>query len=403
MLAIFRAIMTQNSKAEPPSNIENRLRSLRLAKSLSQSSLADMAGITRQAVCAIEANQYLPTTAVALRLAGALDCSVEDLFSLVTTGDVIEGDLLTGQPEGRTDWTRVRVKVAKVGGRTVVRPVAGLGDVLNYTVPADGLILGFVGGSGRTGKLPARVRVQLLRDRRVIEQEIAVAGCDPAIFLAGEYLRRRRDASAVVGWTLGSAAAIEALKRGEVHLAGLHVVDPKSGESNLPYLRKHLAGSGFTVVTFATWEEGLMVQPGNPKHIRSVADMMRKGIVLVNREQGSGARSLLDQKLSEAGMSAHQLINGYERIVSSHLEIARFVATGQADVGVGVRSVARLLGLDFLPLQEARYDLVVPTAYLTDHPSLAPFMDTIVSRQFRSEVDALGGYDMRDTGKLQTL
>ena len=295
------------------------------------------------------------------------------------------------------------MKVAKVGGRTVVRPVAGLGDVLNYTVPADGLILGFVSGSGRTGKLPARVRVQLLRDRRVIEQEIAVAGCDPAIFLAGEYLRRRRDTSAVVGWTLGSAAAIEALKRGEVHLAGLHVVDPKSGESNLPYLRKHLAGSGFTVVTFATWEEGLMVQPGNPKHIRSVADMVRKGIVLVNREQGSGARSLLDQKLSEAGMSAHQLINGYERIVGSHLEIARFVATGQADVGVGVRSVARLLGLDFLPLQEARYDLVVPTAYLTDHPSLAPFMDTIVSRQFRSEVEALGGYDMRDTGKLQTL
>lgn len=402
IIAIHQPIMGQNSRAEPASNIENRLRSLRLAKSLSQSSLADMAGITRQAVCAIEAKQYLPTTAVALRLAGALDCSVEDLFSLVTSGDVIEGDLLTEQSESRTDWVRVRVKVAKVGKRTVVRPVAGLGDVLNYAVPADGLILGLVSGSGRTGKLPVRVRVQLLRDRRVIEQEIAVAGCDPAIFLAGEYLRRRRDTSAVVGWTLGSAAAIDALKRGEVHIAGLHVVDPKSGESNLPYLRKHLAGGGFTVVTFATWEEGLMVQPSNPKHIRSVADVAQKGIVLVNREQGSGARSLLDQKLSEAGIPAHQL-SGYERIVASHLEVARLVTTGQADVGIGVRSVARLLGLDFLPLQEARYDLVVPTAYLTDHPSLAPFMDTIVSRQFRAEVEALGGYDTRDTGKLQIL
>jgi len=394
--------MSQNNKAELPSNIENRLRSLRMAKSLSQSSLADMAGITRQAVCAIEANQYLPTTAVALRLAGALDCSVEDLFSLVTTGDVIEGDLLAEQTESRADWSKVRVKVAKVGGRNIIRPVANLGDVLNYTVPADGLILGFVSGSGRTGKLPSRVRVQLLRDRRVIEQEIAVAGCDPAIFLAGEYLRRRRDSSAVVGWTLGSAAAIESLKRGEVHLAGLHVVDPKSGESNLPYLRKHLTGRGFTVVTFASWEEGLMVQPGNPRHIRSVGDLARKGIVLVNREQGAGARSLLDQKLSEAGILGHQL-NGYERMVGSHLEVARLVATGQADVGIGVRSVARVLGLDFIPLQEARYDLVVPTAYLTDHPSLAPFMDTIVSRQFRAEIEALGGYDTRDTGKLQTL
>jgi len=394
--------MGLNNKAEPAGNIENRLRSLRLAKSLSQSSLADMAGITRQAVCAIEANQYLPTTAVALRLASALDCRVEDLFSLVATGDVIEGDLLTEQYESRTDWTRVRVKVAKVGGHTVVRPVAGLGDVLNYTVPADGLILGFVSGSGRAGKLSARVRVQLLRDRRVIDQEISVAGCDPAIFLAGEYLRRRRDTSAVVGWTLGSAAAIDSLKRGEVHIAGLHVVDSKSGESNLPYLRKHLVGSGFTVVTFATWEEGLIVQPGNPKHIRSVADVGRKGIVLVNRETGSGARSLFDRKLTEAGIQAHQL-NGYERTVGSHVEVARLVATGQVDVGIGVRSVARLLGLDFLALQEARYDLVVPTAYLTDHPSLASFMDTIVSRQFRAEVEALGGYDTKDTGKVQTL
>jgi putative molybdopterin biosynthesis protein len=394
--------MSQNNKAEPASNIENRLRGLRMAKGLSQSSLADMTGITRQAVCAIEAHQYLPTTAVALRLAGALHCRVEDLFSLVTSGDVIEGDLLTEQAEHRTDWARVRVKVAKVGGRTVVRPVAGLGDVVNYTVPADGLILGFVSGSGRAGKLPTRVRVQLLRDRRVIEQEIAVAGCDPAIFLAGEYLRRRRDTSAVVGWTLGSAAAIDALKRGEVHIAGLHVVDPKSGESNLPYLRKHLAGSGFTVVTFANWEEGLMVQSSNPKHIRSIADVARKGIALVNREQGSGARGLLDQQLSEAGLSSHQL-TGYDRIVGSHLEVAKLVATGQADAGIGVQSVARLLGLEFISLQEARYDLVFPTAYLTDHPTLATFMDTITSRQFRSEIDALGGYDTRDTGKLQTL
>ncbi len=394
--------MGEKNKAEPAGNIENRLRSLRSAKGLSQGALAGMAGITRQAVCAIEANQYLPTTAVALRLAGALDCRVEDLFSLVASGEVIEGDLLTAQSENRDDWARVRVKVAKVGGRTVVRPVANLGDVLNYTVPADGLILGLVGGSGRTGKLPARVRVQLLRDRRVVEQEIAVAGCDPAIFLAGEYLRRRREKTAVVGWTLGSAAAIDALKRGEVHIAGLHVVDPKSGESNLPYLRKHLTGSGFTVVTFATWEEGLMVQAGNPKHIRSVSDVARKEITMVNREQGSGARGLLDQKLVDLGLQGHQL-NGYDRLVRSHLEVASLVAPGQADVGIGVRSVARLLGLDFVPLQEARYDLVIPTTYLTDHPSLANLLDTIVSRQFRAEVEALGGYDTRETGKVHTL
>jgi len=395
-------VMGEKNKAEPASNIENRLRSLRTAKALSQGVLANMAGITRQAIYAIEASLYLPTTAVALRLAGALDCRVEDLFSLVSTGEVIEGDLLGAPPSSSADSARVRVKVARVGERVVVRPVATLGGVLNYTVPADGLIVGSAGSTGRTAKAGARVRVQLLRDRRVVEGDVAVAGCDPAIFLAGEHLRRRQDKTAVVGWTMGSAAALEALKQGEVHVAGLHIVDARSGESNLPYLRRHLKGNEFTVVTFATWEEGFMVRAGNPKGIREVADLARKDVKLVNREEGSGARLLLDQKLVAAGIKASR-IRGYQRIASSHFEVARVIAEGQADVGIGVWSAARLFGLDFLPLQEERYDLVVPTPYLKTHPGLTHLLDTIVSRPFRTEIEALGGYDTRETGKIQEL
>ena len=392
--------MSEKNKAEPASNIENRLRSLRTAKGLSQGTLASIAGVTRQAVCAIEAKQYLPTTAVALRLAGALDCRVEDLFSLLSTGEVIEGDLVGAPARGPGDSARVRVKVARVGDRVVVRPVATLGEVLNYTVPADGLIVRPAGSSKRGAKDGARVRVQLLRDRRTIEQEIAVAGCDPAIFLAGEYLRRRHEKTTLVGWTLGSAAAVEALKRGEVHMAGLHVVDVKSGESNLPYLRRHLKGGDFTVVTFATWEEGLVVRHGNPKGIREVADLARKVVTLINREEGAGARLLLDQRLAGGGIKPSQ-IKGYERLASSHFAVARHVAEGQADAGIGVWSAARLMGLDFIPLQEERYDLVVPTPYLTEHPGLANLLDTILSRQFRTEIEALGGYDTRETGKVR--
>jgi len=393
--------MSEKNKAEPASNIENRLRSLRTAKGLSQSALASMAGITRQAIYAIEANQYLPTTAVALRLAGAFDCRVEDLFSLVSSGEVIEGDL-TGSHQYAADPAPVRVKVARVGDRMVVRPVAALGEVLNYTVPADGLMIKRPGSSGGRARLSTRVQVQLLRDRRAVEGAIAVAGCDPAIFLAGEYLRRRRDSTTVVGWTMGSAAALEALKRGEVHVAGLHIVDPKSGESNLPYLRRHLKGHGFTVVTFAIWEEGLLVPSGNPKGIREVAALARKDMVLVNREPGSGARLLLDRKLSEAGIKASQ-VKGYHRTAGSHFDVARLIAEGQADTGIGVRSAARLLGLDFIPLQKERYDLVVPTSYLTTHPGLANLLDTIVSRPFRAEIEALGGYDTNETGKVRSL
>ena len=414
--------MSEKSKAEPVNNIVNCLRELRVERGLSQGILADRAGVTRQAICAIESHHYLPTTAVALRLAAALGCQVEDLFSLVSTGEVVEGEW--GGVSGSTGETGragqghgtgqgigqgtgigtgpVRVKVAKVGSRFVVQPVAALGEVLNYTVPADGLVMPTRLPRGGVKSQTGRVHVCLLRGRDEVEREVAVAGCDPAIFLAGEYLRRRKDGSTVVGWSMGSSAAVDALKRREVHVAGLHVVDAKTGESNLPFLRTHFSAREVTVITFASWEQGLLVRPGNPKGVRGVADLARKEMRLLNREAGAGARLLLDQRLAAAGIKPSQVL-GYDRLASSHLEVGRAVAMGQADVGMGLRSVARLLGLEFLPLQEERYDLVVMSADLKDHPSLSRLIDTLVSRPFRSEIDALGGYDTSETGKVHEL
>lgn len=378
-------------------NVRNHLRRLRTARGFSQGELGERAGITRQAIYAIEANQYLPTTAVALRLAGALECRVEELFSLVSTDAIVEGDLVGAIPAGAS---RTRVKVANVGGRMVIHPVALLGDILNFTVGADGLLLGPVVSSRRTAKGISRVRVQLLRDRRTVDEEVVVAGCDPAIYLADEYMRRRRDGGTVVGWTMGSAAAVDALKRREVHVAGLHVVDERSGESNLPYLRRHLKGHDVTVVTFAAWQQGLMVKKGNPKHVRGIEDLSRQDVMLVNREEGAGARLLLDQRLAKLGMSSKR-VRGYQRCAASHLAVARTIAEGQADVGMGVQSAAGLLGLEFIPLQDERYDLVIPTGFLSTHTGLSRLLETIASRAFRTEVEALGGYDTHETGKVQ--
>lgn len=390
--------MGEQHKAEPASNIENRLRELRTRKGLSQTDLAAMSGITRQAVCSIEANQYLPTTAVALRLSTALNCQVEDLFRLIATGEIMQGDLIASSGSAFPGHN-ARVKVCRVGERFIVRPVASLGDVLNYAIPADGLVVGE--SPGRHGG-SHRIQVQLLRDRRLIEQEIAVAGCDPAIFLAGEYLRRHMNTAAVVGWTMGSGAALDALRRGEVHIAGVHIVDSKSGESNLPYVKQHLKGYDVNVVTFATWEEGLMVPAGNPLGIRMVSDLARRGVQIVNREPRSGARILLDQQLSAAGLPPDH-IRGYDRVASSHFHVARLISEGQADIGVGVRSAANYYGLDFVPIQEARYDLIVRKEYWSTHPILHQFFDLLATRQFRREVQALGGYDTSETGKIQPI
>ncbi len=379
------------------SNFSNHLKLLRTQKGFSQGELAARAGITRQAISAIESSLYLPTTAVALHLASVLACRVEDLFNIRTAEDIVEGKLIGHLPQRDVKASPIRVKVSTVGSRTVVRPIAGLGDVLSFTVPADGYV---VEAHGQTSG--ATVRVKLSRDRQAIEQAISVAGCDPAIFLAGEHMRRRKDHTSLVGWTMGSMAALRALQQGEVHVAGLHLFDPTTGESNLPFLRRALKGSNYEVITFATWEEGLLVRAGNPKSIRAVSDVADPFVTLVNREEGAGARLLLDQRLRTAGINYHQ-VRGYGTIVASHFEVARAIASRQADVGVGIRSAAQLFELDFVPLQTARYDLVVPKSYLKSHPTLAHLFETLVSRPFRNEIEALGGYDTSQTGKLHPL
>jgi putative molybdopterin biosynthesis protein len=391
------AMKTPKQTTETAQHFSNHLKTLRTQKGLSQGELAVRAGITRQAVSSIESNLYLPTTGVALHLASALACRVEDLFNLRTAEDIVEGKLIGHLPQSDMKASPIRVKVSTVGSKTVVRPIAGLGEVLSFTVPADGYA---VEAHGQTSG--ATVRVKLSRDRQAIEQSISVAGCDPAIFLAGEHMRRRNDQTSLVGWTMGSMAALRALQQGEVHVAGVHLLDPTTGESNLPFLRRVLKGSNYEVVTFATWEEGLLVRAGNPKSIREVSDVADSNVILVNREEGAGARLLLDQQLRKAGINSDQ-IKGYGTIVASHFEIARAIASRQADIGIGIRSAAQLFGLDFVPLQAARYDLVVPKAYLKLHPTLAHLFETLVSRPFRNEIETLGGYDTSETGKLHAL
>jgi putative molybdopterin biosynthesis protein len=387
----------QKQPTETSQKFSNHLKTLRTEKGLSQGERAVRAGITRQAVSSIESNLYLPTTGVALHLASALACRVEDLFSLGTAEDMVEGKLIGHFLQSDMKTSSIRVKVSMVGSKIVVRPVSGLGEVLSFAIPADGYV---DETHGQTSG--AMVRVKLSRDRQAIEQAISVAGCDPAIFLAGEHMRRRKDQTSLIGWTMGSMAALRALEQGEVHIAGVHLFDPTTGESNLPFLRRALKGSNYEVVTFATWEEGLLVQAGNPKSIRAIEDIVDPYVTIANREEGAGARLLLDQRLRTGGINSNQ-VKGYGTIVASHFEVARAIARRQADVGVGIRSAAQLFELDFVPLQAARYDLVVPKSYLKLHPTLAHLFETLVSRPFRNEIETLGGYDTSETGKLHPL
>jgi len=368
-----------------------RLREVREARGLGQGELARRAGLTRQAVYAIESGRYQPNVAVALRLGAILDVRVEELFAAEPEGPVVEAEILA--PDALAAGPRAALWA--VGGRTFVLPLAALGPPLSYATPADGLVLARAESEARA---PGRVRVRLLDAASAFADNVAVAGCDPAIHIVAEHLRRERAPGRLVPWPIGSTAAVEALRRGQVHVAGLHVVDPRSGESNVPFVRQQLRGADVTLVTFASWEAGLLVRKGNPKRIRGARDLARRGVRLVNREPGAGARLLLDQRLKAAGVSTRGL-TGYDEVVSSHLEVGRRVAEGQADVGVGVAAIARLLGLGFVPLQTERYDLVIPTPLVAGHRGVARLLDALVSREVRAEVEALGGYDTREAGR----
>ncbi len=389
---------SKNPKRHPPAPQQepvcNTLLDRRTRQGISRAQLAAQVGLTRQAIYAIEANQYVPSTHIALRLARALQCRVEDLFYFPGYEETIEAEWLS---TSSVSDQPMRVKVAQVGSRIFARPMAELGDVLNFVMPADGVVI--EDSRTRSSRKKPQVLVKLLNSPEVIKKGILIAGCDPALFLAGEHVRKMNAIAGITNWTMGSANALRALKRGEVHMAGLHLVDVKSGQSNVPYLKRHVSGEEYIGVHFASWVQGLLVRQGNPQHILGIEDLARPGLRLVNRELGAGARFLLDTLLQKSGLRGEH-IKGYEHEVASHLEVARLIRDGMVDAGIGVEAAARQCGLEFIPLREERYDLIMHLEFYKSHPLLSQFLDAMVSHPFRREIEALGGYDVTETGKM---
>jgi molybdate-binding protein len=306
---------------------------------------------------------------------------------LKSGGEIIEGELLGRMPDGNGPF---RAQVMQIGPRLLVRPLIGVGELAGLSAIADGLIV-----ESNPGR---RVKVKMLKDREEVRRKVVVGGCDPAMFLIGEHLRKR-DEDNLVPCVMGSTLALDALKRGEIHVAGIHLTAENANGWKLSDLKRSLGELDCIVVTFAHWEEGLVVRPGNPKRIRAVSDLAKSTVRIVNRENGSGARRLLDKELRASGIDHHQ-VKGYRDELPSHFDVAARVKAGLADVGIGVRAVAAICALDFVPLQRARYDLIIPKGHYESLSALRSLLDIIVSRTFREELVALGGYDTRDTGKL---
>jgi molybdate-binding protein len=202
----------------------------------------------------------------------------------------------------------------------------------------------------------------------------------------------------IVSAAASSKLALTWLNEGKVHIAGSHLEDPKTGEFNLPFLRKEFANEDFSVVTFARWEEGLVLAPGNPKRIRKVEDLARRNVRFVNREPGSGSRALLDRLLHDNGLDSRK-VQGYERTAFGHLAAAYSVLSRDVDVCLATRSAAKAFGLDFVPLHSERYDLVMRRR-TTELPAVKAFLDVLQRATLRRKLEVLAGYDTSATGAV---
>lgn len=307
----------------------------------------------------------------------------------------IEASLTRKVTSPAGDDDHLRVVVGRVGGRLLAAPLSRGAGVITSLVRADGITIIPRGVQGLEAGAPVRVR--LYRQPAEIERTIfAIGSHDLTLDLLAQELSglQRRLVSANVG----SLGGILALKRGEAHLAGAHLLDPPSGEYNLPYLRQYLPGEAITLVQWVGRQQGLLVQKGNPKNIQGLPDLVRPDVTIVNRQRGAGTRVLLDYHLALLGISPAQ-VRGYDQEEYTHLAVAAAIASGRADCGLGVMAAARALALDFVPLFTEPYQLVVPTHYY-EGDLLAPLRGLMQSPSFRALVQSLDGYDSSQMGSI---
>jgi putative molybdopterin biosynthesis protein len=245
----------------------------------------------------------------------------------------------------------------------------------------------------------AEVQVELLRRPDEVEKTIVAIGShDLTLDVLANLLRRIHPDLTFASSNVGSMGGLIAIKRGEAHLGGSHLLDEETGEYNVSYVKRMLPGEEVVLLHLVYRQQGLIVKKGNPKGVHTLEDLLRDDISFINRQRGSGTRVLLDYEMKRHRLDPAR-VNGYQREEFTHTAVAAAVQSGRADVGLGIQAAARALKLDFIPLLKERYDLVMPRRFY-ESALLQPLLEAINSPEFKAQVDKLGGYDTSSTGKV---
>ncbi|MEJ2135520.1 MAG: molybdopterin biosynthesis protein [Desulfofustis sp.] len=291
----------------------------------------------------------------------------------------------------------VRVTLGQVGTKLIATPSGkGAGSVMSM-VRADGLLTipsGSEGvGAGET------VRIEMLRSRKEVEATlVAIGSHDNILDLMANFLHRMTPPLRLSSAHVGSMGGIMAIRRGEAHFGGTHLLDEDTGEYNVSFITRFLADTPLQLINLCYREQGLIVPKGNPHRITSLADLIARNLTFINRQKGAGTRLLTDKILRDSNLEPDQLA-GYNHEEYTHMNVAASVLSGSVDAGMGIRAAAQALDLDFVPVAEERYDLIVPTVFLDDARMKAA-LDLMNNNSFKTRIEELGGYNLRNCGSV---
>jgi putative molybdopterin biosynthesis protein len=359
------------------------LRLARQARGFSQQQLAGMAGVSRQAVSAVESGLSDPSLRVALALARALGMSVEELF-----GPGGPASPVTARPVAALGGEHARVALAPMGDEFVALPLSGDSASRAGFQPAGALACG-------DGRGPGSARTRPVLPIVPPRPTLLVAGCDPAMPLLETPLGLLEPPVALNWWSCPSEEALRLAADGLVHVAGAHLRGPSGAYNTGP--AADLLPQGAEVVGFCSWREGLVLRPDIAHGVAGLRDVARRGLRLVNREPGSEARSVLDRELAGLDIDAGQLA-GYDTRATGHLQVAAAISAGLADAGVASEPAALAYGLAFVPLTAERFDLVIP-AEVAGSREVQALIKVLSSRWLLDQLASLPGYDAATCGE----
>ncbi len=291
----------------------------------------------------------------------------------------------------------VRVRLGRAAGKLIASPLGRGSGVVSSFMKADGILEVPQGVEGY--EAGSRVQVRLLRPEELAHTLLAIGSHDPLLDEAADLLHLADPALRMSSTHVGSMGGIMAVRRGETHVAGVHLLDERDGSYNTSFIRKYFPSGGVRLVECVGRTQGLMLAAGNPLGVRGVTDLARPGLRYVNRQRGSGTRILMDHLCRKAGMDT-AAIYGYDREEFTHTSVAAQIAFGSADAGMGIYSAAQLYGLDFLPVCTELYDLLIPDGAF-ETPMVQRLLEVLRGGAFRLRLEKLGGYRLDAPGTVR--